>query len=137
MALFKKWWEDALAYSHTPEELQAVGDFLLTSRWKGLVYFNADPDPKWQFIERAMDMNGDGAVTVSDVGLWAKWMFGLPGDYVLILVMRQFSTVAHFLEVGPALLGGLLSWGISALAGVMLFKMIEEALEASGSARKG
>lgn len=123
-----------MAYRYTAEELQVVGDYLLSSRWKGLIYFNADPDPKWQFIELAKDMNGDGAITISDVGLWAKWVFGLAGDYVLILMMKWIPALAHFLEIGPALLGGWLSGTISALAWVILFTIVVAATEASGSA---
>jgi len=34
---------------------------------------------QWAFI---LDMNRDGAVTISDVGLWMKWLFFYPGDFI-------------------------------------------------------
>jgi type I restriction enzyme R subunit len=50
----------------------------------------------WSFVA---DMNGDGNVTVSDVGLWAKWLFYYPGDIVVWVIGP--TGVGKFLEMTP------------------------------------
>jgi hypothetical protein len=66
---------------------------------------------RWQFVA---DMNGDGAVTISDVGLWLKWVFFAPGDALLLAFMQGLPGAALFLELNPRSVSGLLSGIISA-----------------------
>jgi hypothetical protein len=65
---------------------------------------------QWRFVT---DMNADGLVTASDLPLWAKWWYFVPGDAVI----AQFGTtkLGQFLELTPASLGGPTSAAISAL----------------------
>ena len=69
-------------------------------------------DGRW-FIAR--DMNCDGVFTISDVGLWLKWTFFLPGDGLLWAVM-QLSEVAIFLELTPNAYSGWFPGVVSAIA---------------------
>ena len=64
----------------------------------------------WQF---AADMNGDGALTIADVGQWAHWLFFMPGDAFI----AQFgpTSVGGFLELSQASFGGATSAWISGL----------------------
>ncbi len=56
---------------------------------------------QWEFLA---DMNYDGAITVSDVGLWAKWFMHYPGDY---LISKMIGTdFGNFFEVSSSDYGG-------------------------------
>lgn len=68
-------------------------------------------DGRW-FI--AGDMNCDGLLTISDVGLWFKWAFFSPGDGLLWVVM-QSPEVATFLELTPTVYSGWFSGIVSAI----------------------
>lgn len=68
-------------------------------------------DARWVI---ATDMNCDGAVTISDVALWVSWLFYLPGDGFLWLLM-QYPEAVVFLELMPSAYG---EW-ISAILSVM------------------
>lgn len=57
------------------------------------------------------DMNADGVVTISDVGLWMKWVFFWPGDTAVQLIGP--TAVGRFLEITEASLGG---WGTGILS---------------------
>ena len=63
-------------------------------------------DERWTFTA---DMNGDGAVNLSDLWLWAQWMFFAPGDLLLLVCMKHFPGLALFLELDAASLSGPLS----------------------------
>lgn len=65
---------------------------------------------RWMFIG---DMNGDGQITISDVGLWCQWLFYAPGDFVLLAVMLKLPSVATFFELTPTMLAGGWSFAIS------------------------
>jgi hypothetical protein len=64
---------------------------------------------QWRFLA---DMNADGLVTASDVLLWAKWAYFVPGDALI----AQFGTtrLGNFLELTPASFGSATSAGLSA-----------------------
>ena len=66
--------------------------------------------PRWGF---AWDMNGDGSVTLTDVWLLLGWVFHLPGDAVLALVLNNAPGFARFLELSVGQYGGLLTGVIS------------------------
>ena len=68
-------------------------------------------DARWVI---AMDMNCDGAFTISDVKLWLLWLFFVPGDGLLWLLM-QFPEAAVFLELMPDAYGGWFSGIVSAI----------------------
>jgi hypothetical protein len=60
----------------------------------------------------AMDMNGDGAVTISDVWLIIQYLWLLPAKIVM-LVIEGFPPLAAFLEItcetGTSFGGGVFS----------------------------
>ena len=62
-------------------------------------------DARWVI---AMDMNCDGAVTISDVALWVSWLFYVPGDGLLWLLMQHPDAVI-FLELTPSVYFGWVS----------------------------
>ena len=76
------------------------------------------------------DMNRDGAVTISDVGLWIKWLFFYPGD-ILIGGIGP-SKIGTFLELTPASFGGLGSGVLSVLGWVLGFVILGNAVESAG-----
>jgi hypothetical protein len=109
-----------MTYRYTTDELRFIGNELLSTRLESLVYQESiDAAVKWTSYARALDMNIDGAVTVSDVGLWFKRLFWLPGDYAIIAAMAWVPRVAQFLEIGPGSLAGLLSGVLSAIVWLM------------------
>ena len=57
---------------------------------------------QWEFIS---DMDYNGAVTVSDVWLWVKWLYFLPGDFIVRLFLEE-GTLSTFLEISLASYGG-------------------------------
>jgi hypothetical protein len=65
---------------------------------------------QWRFLA---DMNADGMVTASDLPLWIKWWFFVPGDALI----AQFGTTAfgRFLELTPASLGSPTAAALSAV----------------------
>ena len=54
-------------------------------------------DGRWYI---AIDLNCDGAFTISDVWLWLKWWFFMPGDGLLWALM-QWPEASTFLELSP------------------------------------
>lgn len=67
----------------------------------------------WHRFSLAEDMNCDGRFTIGDVGLWLHWVFFLPGDALILLLLEQAAPVAGFLELGPAYYGGWFSGFLS------------------------
>lgn len=74
---------------------------------------------QWRFLA---DMNADGLVTASDLPLWAKWWYFVPGDAVI----AQFGTTkfGQFLELTPASLGSPTSAVISALLWLLALSLV-------------
>jgi hypothetical protein len=86
--------------SMTQEQLRAAAELAWADRW-----------------QIALDMNGDGLVTVSDAWLWLKWFVLAPGDVLLLLLMKHGTSVAIALQMHPQSgLYGFLSALISAAA---------------------
>lgn len=56
--------------------------------------------------EPMIDMNRDGFFTITDLFYWCFWLFYLPGDVVLS-VMLQFKVAAQFFELFAESYGGL------------------------------
>jgi len=67
---------------------------------------------QWRF---SADMNHSGAVTISDVWLWAKWLYFYPGDGLLYFVIRKAPALAKFFEISSNSYGGVFSGLVSFL----------------------
>lgn len=65
---------------------------------------------RWIFYK---DANFDGAITISDVWLWIKWLYFAPGDLIIYLV-SQSSGLRAFFELSEESYG---NW-FSAMVGV-------------------
>jgi hypothetical protein len=74
------------------------------------------------------DMNADGVVTISDVGLWTQWFFFLPGDALLAGIMAK-PELATFFEITPASYGGWSSGVMSMIAWLIVYAVLGTALE--------
>ena len=59
------------------------------------------------------DANYDGAITVSDVSIWLKWIYFAPGDG-LIWFLMQFNGTRTFFELSEQSYGNLFSGIVSA-----------------------
>jgi hypothetical protein len=71
---------------------------------------------QWEFVA---DMNFDGFVTISDIGLWVNWIFTYPGDWVVLKLTH--NSIGRFLEFSAADYGGVFSFLISLLFFAMIF----------------
>lgn len=110
-----------MVWTPTVVELQTSGQLLWVERWNAIVSVDPTDGSKLVFTKLAYDMNGDGAVTISDARLWTEWLLTLPGDYMVIAIMKWAPSVAHFFELGPHFLG---SWLLSlAVAGIAWFTL--------------
>ena len=65
---------------------------------------------QWTFVS---DMNYDGAITISDIWLWVKWLYFYPGDGFFYVLLHKMIDIANFLEITYSDYGGLLSGIIS------------------------
>jgi hypothetical protein len=75
--------------------------------------------PKPSSLWRA-DPSGDVPGTISDLGLWLKDAFFLPGDWLIWATATYAAPVAEFLEIGANDYGSVLSGFLSALAWILL-----------------
>lgn len=73
---------------------------------------------QWSFI---LDMNRDGAVTISDVLLWMKWLFFYPGDFLHSVLIAVVPGIARFLDLSPASYGG---WGAGLVSAYVWFNAL-------------
>jgi hypothetical protein len=78
---------------------------------------------QWKFVS---DMNFDGAVTISDVGLWLKWLFFMPGDALMFAAMD--SPAGRFFEVTPSSYGGIWSGIVSLLTWLLFISLLGSVL---------
>lgn len=69
----------------------------------------------WAFVS---DMNADGSVTISDVLLWLKWLYFMPGDCVIAILGP--TAIGRFLELTTSSYG---SWG-SGMVSLFLWTII-------------
>lgn len=83
---------------------------------------------QWEFIS---DMDYNGAVTVSDVWLWVKWLYFLPGDFIVRLFLEEgtLSTLSTFLEISLASYGGFWSGVVSFIIWSVLLNSILDAMQ--------
>jgi hypothetical protein len=72
---------------------------------------------QWTFVA---DMNHSGAVTISDVWLWFKWLYFYPGDGVVYFLIHQATDIGVFLEITSSSYGGILSGIISSLVWILV-----------------
>jgi len=70
------------------------------------------PPRQWKFVA---DMNRDGAITLSDVRLWAEWALYLPGD--ALIAQLGPTTSGSMFNLTPKSFGG----GTSAVLSVALW----------------
>lgn len=73
---------------------------------------DAGETEQWQGLSSDMDL--DGQLTLSDLGLWLYHGFFLPGDYVLASLRANAPGVAEWLEVSPVFHGSAQSALVSA-----------------------
>jgi hypothetical protein len=66
------------------------------------------------FPKLAADMNWDGALTISDVWLWVKWFYFLPGDFLVQVIGP--TPLGAFLEISVLSYHGVGSGIVSAIA---------------------
>ena len=88
---------------------------------------------QWAFIA---DMNHDGAVTISDVGLWLKWLYFYPGDLLHYSILSLAPGVAQFLELSPSSYGGWGSGIVSAFVWMIVLPMLAIFLAAVASSTR-
>jgi hypothetical protein len=72
-------------------------------------------------------MNLDGAVTISDVWLWVKWLWYLPGDFFIIWLSGNM--VGRFFEVSGEDVGGNGSFTLSMVLWLILLMLVAALLE--------
>ncbi len=77
--------------------------------------------PQGHFVA---DANGDGRVTVGDVGGWVEHAFFFPGDWALWALSRYAPPLGRFLEIDASDYGSLQSGVISAFAWGLLLLSI-------------
>jgi len=80
----------------------------------------------WTFVA---DMNSDGAVTISDVWLWFKWLYFYPGDGMLYVAMKSTPALAQFFEMSSMSYGGGLSGTVSFFTWLTVLGVAASALE--------
>ena len=66
-------------------------------------------------IALAQDMNQDGIFSISDIVLWLKYFFFLPGDFFIGLIQPLIPELMRFLEIESSLCHGFLSAILSAV----------------------
>jgi len=79
-------------------------------------------DPRqWSFIA---DMNYSGNITISDVWLWFKWLYFLPGDGLLYFLIHKMTKIAEFFEITFDSYGGFLSGTVSLIVWVIVWLLV-------------
>ncbi len=66
------------------------------------------------------DMNLDGVVSVSDVGLWLEWLYFLPGDLAVLALLG--TPVGDFLEITLGSMQGIGSGVLSFCVWLVVFE---------------
>jgi len=83
-------------------------------------------------IKLVGDMNGDGYFTISDIGLWVKYFFYLPGDFLVGIIVLNYPRFSRFFEIDVSWchdflsgLTGFVFWGLCFLMFVWFVVMDE------------
>lgn len=76
---------------------------------------------QWGFIA---DMNFSGAVTISDVWLWIKWLYFYPGDLMVSFFVNKAPSLGQFFEITYQNYGGIFSGIFSFFAWIFIFMII-------------
>lgn len=71
-----------------------------------------------------LDITADGSVTVADLWAWTVYLFFLPGDALLTLLLLYAPGLASFFAVGPGSYGGPLSMILSITGWLSIFVVI-------------
>ncbi|HUF72086.1 MAG TPA: hypothetical protein VMR74_04205 [Gammaproteobacteria bacterium] len=72
-----------------------------------------EDDSLW--VRLGADINGDGRITIGDLGSWSLEILLLPGDAFLYLLINHAPGVAEFFELGSEDYGGAVSIWASVL----------------------
>jgi hypothetical protein len=75
---------------------------------------------RWAF---SLDMNHDGHITITDLGMLWSWVFYAPGDFLFLVAMLKLPSVAAFLEMTPKLLYGWWSLFVSLIVWCSAIKL--------------
>lgn len=78
----------------------------------------------WDFMA---DMKSDGALTISDIWLWFKWLYFMPGDSLISNIGP--TNLGRFLEMGPHSYGGFGSGVMSLFLWLLLIHVVATAYE--------
>jgi len=68
----------------------------------------------WQPVD--WDVNSDGDLTITDIGLWLQHIFFLPGDWLIWACLRYWPEMSRFLEVDARAYGTTISALVSVFA---------------------
>ena len=79
----------------------------------------------WEF---SADMNLDGSVTISDIGLWVSWLLSYPGDWAILKLTH--NPIGKFFEFSSADYGGFASFLISVLFLIVVFFIVPAVISA-------
>ena len=77
-----------------------------------------------QRIGFVVDANFDGKVSISDVWEWFFWLFFIPGDVFLYLIMRFTPSVAMFFELSFLSFGNWFSGVLSFFTWCIFYGML-------------
>jgi hypothetical protein len=75
---------------------------------------------QWDFVA---DMNHDGLITISDVGLWFKWLYFYPGDGLIAIIGP--TALGQFLELNTGSFGGFGSGVMSFFGWIIGFSIVD------------
>lgn len=70
------------------------------------------------------DVNDDGQLTISDVGLWLQHAFFLPGDWVIWTSLQYWPQAAQFFELTTRAYGSTLSALISVIVWLIVIVIV-------------
>ncbi len=86
-------------------------------------------DMRWDWKK---DANGDGKITISDLGGWVTWVLFWPGDWIIDLVIENAPQWAEFFELKDdpfeGVLSGILS-GVIWCTGLVIWGAISARFE--------
>jgi hypothetical protein len=75
-------------------------------------------------VRLGADTNGDGIVTIADVGPWLREILVMPGDAVIRLLVEHAPAIAGFLELGDDDLGGITAFWLSILIWLLALLLV-------------
>lgn len=70
------------------------------------------------------DMNGDGAFTITDIGLWLQYAFFVPGDWIIWACLQYWPEMSQFLEIDTSVYGSTFSALISVFGWLIIIVVL-------------